>query len=91
MGVSRRKGKLPREDCGRRRCSTSGWESNSTGCAKEGCPRGASSKGAYGGAAVKMEEERLFDGNRGNGLELPIAFSSLNRDKKWDAQIPKAA
>lgn len=48
---------------------------------RRGVLRGASSKGACGGAAVKMDEGEAFDGNR--GLELPIAFSSLSRDKKW--------
>lgn len=38
-------------------------------------------EGSVGGAAVKMDERKAFDGNQ--GLELPIAFSSLSRDKKW--------
>lgn len=54
---------------------------------RRGVPRGVSSKGACGGAAVKMDEGEAFDGNR--GLELPIAFSSLGQEV--DAQIPTAA
>ena len=60
---------------------------------RRGVPRGASSKGACGGAAMKMDEGKAVDGGGGeaDGLEMPIAFSSLKQREEMDAQIPKAA
>lgn len=47
------------------RCSTSDWQRNSTGCTEEGCPEGfSSSKGACGGAAVKMDEGKATEGEK---------------------------
>jgi|UPI00001F3C27 hypothetical protein len=42
---------------------------------------------------MKMDEGKAFDGGGGeaDGLEMPIAFSSLKQREEMDAQIPKAA
>lgn len=79
MGVSWRHGKFFRKGCGRRRCSTKVIvRAIRQTVEKRGAPEGlASSKGACGGAAVKMDEKRrllkVTEGRWPGALELPIA------------------
>lgn len=62
MGVCWRQGKFFRKGCGRRRCSTKVIvRAIRQAVEKRGAPEGfVSSKGASGGAAVKMDEKKGF-------------------------------
>lgn len=80
MGVSRRQDKFPSKDCGRRRSPTEADRAIRQALQKRGAQRGILEGSVWG----RCDEDE-------DGLEMPIAFSSLKQREEMDAQIPKAA